>query len=200
MHDLHHPNDGTSTSPEDYLRHHLIEIVELLNKQKLEETIVQQQSMPNQDLVETLMSKRHQMAIKDKLDDLHAADIAYILEALPVDQRLIVWSLVSSDLDGLLLRVVHEDLRSRYVGHAHGDAERGLAPLDLHRLVQRLHGNRDLHALHDPGAQRHGDLHRRERLQGVTQSGDYLPDAIKSNPQSEGMRRYVEKDQKGRWF
>ena len=55
------------------------------------------------------------MAIKDKLDDLHAADIAYILEALPVDQRLIVWSLVSSDLDGLVLLDVSDAVRETLI-------------------------------------------------------------------------------------
>lgn len=107
--------ENTSTSAEDYLRQHLSEIVELLNKQKLEETIVQHQTMPHQDLVETLMHKRHQVAIKQKLDGLHAADIAYILEALPVDQRLTVWSLVESELDGQVLLDVSDAVRETLI-------------------------------------------------------------------------------------
>jgi len=107
--------ENSSTSPEDYLRQHLSEIVELLNKQKLEETIVQHQTMPHQDLVETLMHKRHQVAIKQKLDGLHAADIAYILESLPVDQRLTVWSLVESELDGQVLLDVSDAVRETLI-------------------------------------------------------------------------------------
>ena len=80
-------DDGINSPPEEHLRQHLLEIVELLKKQKLEETIIQHQTMPHHDLVETLMHKQHQVAIKQKLDNLHSADIAYILEALPLEQR-----------------------------------------------------------------------------------------------------------------
>ena len=103
------------TTPEEYLRNHLNEVVELLNKQKLEETIVQHQAMPHHDLVETLMYKQHQVALKRKLDGLHSADIAYILEALPVDQRMIVWNLVESDLDGQVLLDVSDAVRETLI-------------------------------------------------------------------------------------
>jgi len=102
-------------TPEEYLRKHLSEVVELLNKQRLEEAIVQQQIMPHHDLVETLMHKQHQVALKQKLDGLHSADIAYILEALPVDQRLMVWNLVESDLDGQVLLDVSDAVRETLI-------------------------------------------------------------------------------------
>lgn len=35
--------------------------------------------------------------LRDTLSELHPADIAYILEALPLDERLIVWDCVRSD-------------------------------------------------------------------------------------------------------
>ena len=102
-------------TPEEYLRKHLSEVVELLNKQRLEEAIVHQQVMPHHDLVETLMHKQHQVALKQKLDGLHSADIAYILEALPVDQRLMVWNLVESDLDGQVLLDVSDAVRETLI-------------------------------------------------------------------------------------
>ena len=106
---------GLNSPPEEYLRQHLQEVVELLGKQKLEEAIVRQQSMPHHDLVETLMHKRHQVAIKQKLDNLHSADIAYILEALPVEERLIVWNLVESELDGQILLDVSDAVRETLI-------------------------------------------------------------------------------------
>ena len=54
--------DISTQSPEEHLRQLLKEVIELLNKQKLEETIVKQQAMPQHELVETLMYKRHQVA------------------------------------------------------------------------------------------------------------------------------------------
>jgi len=102
-------------SPEEYLQAHLQEVTDLLQKLRLEETILQHQSMPHQDLVETLVHKRYQVALKDKLNQLHTADIAYILEALPVDQRLVVWSLVESELDGQILLDVSDAVRTTLI-------------------------------------------------------------------------------------
>jgi magnesium transporter len=103
------------TPPEEHLRQHLHEVIELLHKQKLEEAIVQHQAMPHHDLVETLLHKRYQAALKQKLDGLHSADIAYILEALPVDERLAVWSLVESDMDGQILLGVSDAVRETLI-------------------------------------------------------------------------------------
>src|SRR5574342_1094944 len=42
------------------------------------------------------------------------------------------------------------------------------------------------------------DRERRMRAAGLTDSGDYLPKAIRDNPKSEGMKRHLDKKQ-GRW-
>src|SRR2546423_3332904 len=41
--------------------------------------------------------------LRAKLDAVHAADIAYLLEALPLEERLAVWNLVKADRDGEIL-------------------------------------------------------------------------------------------------
>ncbi|MGX2041997.1 magnesium transporter [Methylocaldum sp. MU1018] len=107
--------EPTLPPPEETLKHHLEEVITLLNKQKLEETILQQRPMPRHELVETLLHKRYQAALKHKLDQLHAADIAYILEALPLEQRLIVWNLVKSELDGQILLDVSDAVRETLI-------------------------------------------------------------------------------------
>ena len=107
--------DISTQSPEEHLRQLLKEVIELLNKQKLEETIVKQQAMPQHELVETLMYKRHQVALKTILKGLHSADIAYLLESLPVDQRLSLWEFVESDLDGQILLDVSDAVRETLI-------------------------------------------------------------------------------------
>ncbi|MDD5033260.1 MAG: magnesium transporter [Methylococcaceae bacterium] len=104
-------SNTNNTPTDDLLKHHLEQVIELLGKQRLEETILQHQTMPRHDLVETLLHKRHQASLKQKLDQLHAADIAYILEALPLEQRLVVWNLVKSELDGQILLDVSDAVR-----------------------------------------------------------------------------------------
>ncbi|MFM2397480.1 MAG: hypothetical protein RLZZ144_730, partial [Pseudomonadota bacterium] len=36
-------------------------------------------------------------ALSQKLNELHSADVAYILEALPLEQRQLVWDLVKAE-------------------------------------------------------------------------------------------------------
>jgi magnesium transporter len=49
------------------------------------------------------------------LDRLHAADIAYILEALPQDDRLVVWDCVKADRDGEILIEVSDAVRETLI-------------------------------------------------------------------------------------
>ncbi|MEI7868840.1 MAG: magnesium transporter [Candidatus Methylumidiphilus sp.] len=107
--------NSNNTPTEDLLKQHLEDVSILLNKQRLEETILQHQNMPRHDLVETLLHKQHQVALKLKLDQLHSADIAYILEALPLQQRLVIWNMVKSELDGQILLDVSDAVRQTLI-------------------------------------------------------------------------------------
>src|SRR5205807_210744 len=50
-----------------------------------------------------------------KLDRLHAADVAYLLEALPRDERLYIWNLVRASRDGEILLEVSEPVRESLI-------------------------------------------------------------------------------------
>src|SRR6056300_403041 len=41
--------------------------------------------------------------LQERLDSMHPADIAAMLEQLPLDERLIVWNFIPSDVDGDVL-------------------------------------------------------------------------------------------------
>lgn len=53
--------------------------------------------------------------LTEVLSDLHPADIAYILEALPPEQRLAVWSLVRHEHEGDVLIEVSEGVRETLI-------------------------------------------------------------------------------------
>jgi len=53
--------------------------------------------------------------LRAKLDALHPADIAYILEALPPEERLQVWDLVKADRDGEILVEVSDAVRESLI-------------------------------------------------------------------------------------
>jgi magnesium transporter len=97
---------------------HLHQVQHLLEKQALVETVVHQQEIPRDDrheLVDTLLHKRHLAELREKLGSLHSADIAYILEALPIDQRLLVWDLVKAERDGEILIEVSDAVRESLI-------------------------------------------------------------------------------------
>ena len=53
--------------------------------------------------------------LRGKLDALHPADIAYVLEALPPEERLQVWDLVKADRDGEILVEVSDAARESLI-------------------------------------------------------------------------------------
>ncbi|MBK1700694.1 magnesium transporter [Thiococcus pfennigii] len=95
----------------DTLPRHLHDVQQLLSRQRLVEGLVHRQSMPHQDLVESIVHRQHTTALRRKLDRLHPADIAWILEALPLADRLLVWDLVRSEKDGEILLEVSDAVR-----------------------------------------------------------------------------------------
>jgi len=53
--------------------------------------------------------------LRAQLDRLHPADIAAILEALPLEERLVVWDLVKADRDGEILVEVSDAVRESLI-------------------------------------------------------------------------------------
>ena len=76
----------------------LVEVQDLLARQKLESEVAHREQhtvgADRQGLVEQLLAKQQHAALQFRLDQLHPADIAYILEALPREDRLVIWDLV----------------------------------------------------------------------------------------------------------
>ena len=96
----------------------LIEVQTLLRRQRVVESVVhnQQPIKPEkQQLVEGLVHRQHINELNAKLDSLHPADVAYILESLPVEDRLFVWDLVKAERDGEILLEVSDSVRETLI-------------------------------------------------------------------------------------
>ncbi len=90
----------------------------VLEKQQRVESLVHREQMPAEDkkpLVEALVHRQHLMELKSVVDGLHPADIAFVLEALPPEERLLVWDSVKSEVDGLVLLEVSEAVRESLI-------------------------------------------------------------------------------------
>ena len=100
------------------VQNHLQHVERLLEKHALVETVVHNQELPRDErheLLDKMLHKRHLVELREKLDELHSADIAYILEALPIEQRLMVWDLVKADRDGDILIEVSDAVRESLI-------------------------------------------------------------------------------------
>jgi magnesium transporter len=102
----------------------LEQVRELLQKHRLVESLVHKQEMPRHELVESLVHKQNLAELQKKLDKLHPADVAYILEALPLEERLVVWDLVKAERDGEILLEVSDSVRETLIEN-----------MDSHELV-----------------------------------------------------------------
>ena len=105
--------EETTSGVQDNLRR----VTELLHKHELVESLVHRQEGSRQELVESLVHKMHLVELQKQLDALHPADVAYILEALPLEQRLIVWDLVRAEGEGEILLEVSDAVRETLIAH-----------------------------------------------------------------------------------
>ena len=70
---------------------------------------------------EELPTKQTLAKLQKSLDALHPADVADILEALPVKQRLIVWDLVKAEREGEILLEVSDAVRETLIANMEAD-------------------------------------------------------------------------------
>ncbi|MEZ0236913.1 MAG: magnesium transporter [Methylophilaceae bacterium] len=103
------------------LQENLQQVIHLLNKHRLVEELVHKQDMPKHSLVESLVHKQNLVELQKRLDELHPADVAYILEALPIEERLQVWDLVKAERDGEILLEVSDAVRQTLIADMDSD-------------------------------------------------------------------------------
>ncbi len=96
----------------------------MLHRHKLVEDLTHRQEGQHHDRVENLVHRQNLAELQRKLDELHSADVAHILEALPLDDRLTVWQLVKVERDGDILLEVSDAVR-----------ETLLADMDDHEIL-----------------------------------------------------------------
>lgn len=117
-------------SSREKIQDYVHEVRELLARHKRVEEVVHRQDMPRHDLVENLVHKQHLAELSRHLDKLHSADIAYLLEALPLDERLFVWDLVKAERDGDILLEVSDAVRESLI--------ETMAPEELKAAAEQL--------------------------------------------------------------
>jgi magnesium transporter len=119
-HDVHNAAtaDAAPARDPEAAQRALVRVQQLLDKQRRVEALVHREQTPVEQkkaLVEQLVHRQHLSELKSIIDRLHPADVSYILEALPRDDRMVVWDSVKADSDGAILLEVGEGVRETLV-------------------------------------------------------------------------------------
>jgi magnesium transporter len=95
------------------LQEHLQRVLYLLSQRKLAQELAQ--DVPEQQDEHELEEKHNLAELQALLDRLHPADVAHILEALPLEDRLAIWDLVKAERDGEILLEVSDAVRETLI-------------------------------------------------------------------------------------
>ena len=107
----------------------------------------------------------HQAELQQLLDELHPADIAFVLEALPLDERLAVWQRVKADRDGEILLEVSDAVRESLIADMdQREIMAAVEPLDADELADLVD---DLPTEVLPELMASLDAQQRERVQSA---------------------------------
>jgi magnesium transporter len=106
--------------PRERVQDALAEVTALLRKHRLVEGLIHEQlehaPQAGRDAIEdSAVARQNKADLERTLARLHAADIAYVLEALPLDERLYIWDLVKADRDGEILVEASDAVRESLI-------------------------------------------------------------------------------------
>ena len=104
-----------NTEKKEFLTNVLEQIDFLLGKQNEEENTTDIEDSAKYKLIKNLANKENLKSLQNLLNNLHPSDVADILEALPLDRRLIIWELVTSENDGDILVEVSDAVRQTLI-------------------------------------------------------------------------------------
>jgi magnesium transporter len=99
----------------DRLHQSLADITRLLQKHRVLDTLTHRQEGQRQDLLDDLQHRQNLAELHARCRVLHPADLAYILEALPLDERRLVWAQTPAGLRGQVLVEVADTVREGLV-------------------------------------------------------------------------------------
>ena len=95
----------------------LEKVSEMLTKQKLVESMVHGQSMPRQDIVETLLQRQHLAELHNLMTQLPTDEIGAILDALPIEDAKLLWAQIPENRQNDVLWEMSDERRTLLVGN-----------------------------------------------------------------------------------
>jgi magnesium transporter len=129
----------------------LREIMRLLERHALVHQLATRADTRKPELAQSLLARQQAVELEKKLNRLHPADAAFVLESLQHEQRITAWLLINPERRGSILFELAEPVRAALVTQL-GDAELGalgrqMEAEDFAELVQELPQERVDHVL-----------------------------------------------------
>ncbi len=93
----------------------LREIMEMMARQEVVSQLVAREHTGKQELVQALVARQHAVELETKLNRLHPADAAFVLESLPAEQRDTAWQLIRKERRGTILLELAASVRAPLV-------------------------------------------------------------------------------------
>ena len=116
------------------------QVIELLSRQAVErELLTRSEAGSKQDVVAQLVARQQLAALAQRLDHFHPADIAFVLESLPLEARQMAWEMVRPERRGaVLIETVDSVRRSLIVDMPVEEIASLVAPLDSEDIADVL--------------------------------------------------------------
>lgn len=91
-------------------------VAEILARQRLVENIAHEQDAPKQEVVSTLLHRQHLAELHNHLGQLSVEDISHVLEALPLEDAIMLWGQVPQERENEILWEMSDARREQLVG------------------------------------------------------------------------------------
>lgn len=122
--------------PETDLHRTLSDVMQLLERNRVLEDLAHRQETPNREVVERLQQKQNMVEVQRRIRNLHPADLAFVLESLPRDDRLTLWDQIESSDAAEALVEMDPAVRDALIDVTdHARLQRIIARLDLDDLA-----------------------------------------------------------------
>lgn len=118
------------------------DIQSLLHRHELVSQLVEQEAGNRRELIQDLVNRQQLAELRHRINHLHPADLAFVLETLPPSRRDSVWALVEGPIRGATLLEMYEGVREgllEELGHAElVEIASEMDPEDLAELLEDL--------------------------------------------------------------
>jgi magnesium transporter len=98
-------------APDRRLDQALADVTRLLEKHRVLSTLTHRQEGPKRDLLDQLQHRQNLSELRARVNPLHPADLAYVLERVVPDERLLIWQQLEERARGEVLLEVSAAVR-----------------------------------------------------------------------------------------